>query len=152
MINDTNRTIPSWDSYFLQLAALISTRSKDRSVQVGAVIVDCMHNVISSGYNGFARGIDDDVDSRHERPTKYLWIVHAEENAILAAARSGHSTLNCLLYCTHPPCSRCARGIIQAGIVGVYYPDCVTIPTMISDLAVGKGMLDEARVRRVVVK
>jgi dCMP deaminase len=142
----TNR--PDWDQYFLSMAPLAATRSKDRSTRVGAVIVDVNHSVIATGYNGFARGIDDNIDSRHERPAKYLWTAHAEENAILSAARLGHATEGAFLYCTHAPCSRCARGIIQAGVTRVYYPISTVIATMTDDINLGLDMLDEAHVGR----
>jgi len=82
-------TRPTWNRYFLDLAALAATRSKDHSTKVGAVIVDTMRNVIATGYNGFPAGINDDLEERHQRPMKYFYTVHAEENAILSAARRG---------------------------------------------------------------
>ena len=63
----------TWDRYFLEMATLIASRSKDRSTKVGAVIVDGVRNIRACGYNGFPRGVDDDVEARHARPTKYLW-------------------------------------------------------------------------------
>lgn len=109
----------SWDRYFVDMAVLVSARSKDRSTQVGAVIVRDQ-TVISTGYNGFPRGVDDEVDERHERPAKYLWTCHAEENAILNASRIGASTQGSTIYVTPLGCcARCARGIHQAGITRV---------------------------------
>lgn len=142
---------PTWDQFFLQLAALTATRSKDRSTQVGAVIVDNASNVVSMGYNGFPRGIDDDVESRHERPAKYLWTCHAEENAILSAARRGAAVAGCMIYVTHHPCSRCARGIVQAGITRVVVPVGTMIPTMLEDIVTGLEILTEGGVEIVEV-
>jgi dCMP deaminase len=97
--------------------------SKDRSTKVGALVVGPAGEVRSVGFNGFARGVDDGAEERHERPEKYFWTAHAEENAIAQAARSGVATAGCTLIVTslHPCCS-CARMIIQAGITRVLAP------------------------------
>jgi dCMP deaminase len=116
-LNDTEK----WDRRFLELAALVATWSKDRSTQVGAVIVGPDREVRSTGYNGFPRDVDDEVEERHVNPEKYVWTEHAERNAIFNAARFGASTYKCLLYCTHPPCPDCARAVIQAGISEVVH-------------------------------
>jgi len=107
----------SWDEYFMGMAVYVATRSKDRSTKIGAVLVGPNKEVRSTGYNGFARKVNDDVDSRHERPTKYFFMEHAERNAIYNAARVGTMTEGCVLYVAgRPPCADCARAIIQAGI------------------------------------
>ena len=113
-----------WDQFYLGLANTISEKSKDRSTRVGAVIVGPNQEVRSIGYNGFPRGVDDERECRHERPTKYLFAEHGERNAIYNAARVGIPTQGCTLYVTSnpskfPPCADCARAIIQAGIVRV---------------------------------
>ena len=106
----------SWDNYFMDMAELVATKSKDRSTKVGCVIVGPNHEVRTTGYNGFCRGIDDDVDERHERPEKYLWAEHAERNAIYNAARNGIRVEDCTAYTTVFPCADCARAFIQSGI------------------------------------
>ena len=105
-----------WDSYFTSMAKLVASKSKDRSTKVGCVIVGPSNEVRSTGYNGFCRGIDDNVEARHCRSEKYLWAEHAERNAIYNAARNGIRLEDCTLYSTIFPCSDCARGIIQSGI------------------------------------
>lgn len=105
-----------WDKRFLELAEHIATWTKDRSRGVGAVIVNDDKRVVSFGYNGFPSGVDDDVDARHERPAKYDWTVHAEENAITNAARIGVATKDCTMYLNLFPCARCAGNVINAGI------------------------------------
>ena len=60
----------SWDSRWMDMARLVGSWSKDRSRKCGAVIVDSRNVLVSIGWNGFPRGINDDVDARHERPTK----------------------------------------------------------------------------------
>lgn len=111
------RDVPNWDKYFMGMAELVKIRSKDRSTQVGAVIVRD-HRIVSTGYNGFPAGINDDIESRHERPAKYLWTEHAERNAIYIAARHGISLIGTTIYITGGglACADCARAIIQAGI------------------------------------
>jgi dCMP deaminase len=80
------------------------------------VIVGPAHEIRSTGYNSFPRGIQDDVAARLERPAKYLWIEHAERNAICNAARAGTATEGCTLYVEIMPCMDCARAVVQAGI------------------------------------
>lgn len=108
----------NWDEYFMKMAEFVKIKSKDRSTQVGAVVVGNGHAVLSMGYNGFPRGVNDDIDLRHERPTKYLFTEHAERNAIYSAARNGVSLLGSTIYITGGgfACADCARAIIQAGI------------------------------------
>jgi len=112
-------SLPTWDKTFMDMAALIAKRSKDRSFQVGAVLVGPDCEVRSVGYNGFPRLVNDNIDERHLRPAKYLWTEHAERNAIYNAARVGIQTKGCTLYVTTAPCMRCARAIIQSGIESV---------------------------------
>jgi dCMP deaminase len=111
-------------------AVFYSMFSKDESTQVGAVIIDPDSKTeLSAGWNGLPRGVDDNVSERHERPEKYMWFVHAEENAIANAARNGIRLAGSTLYVTHLPCPSCARKVIQAGIKEVvvfsenYAPD-----------------------------
>lgn len=107
----------SWDEYFMDLARLVATRSKDTSTKVGAVIVGPNREIRSTGYNGFPRQVNDDIPARHERPMKYYYTVHSEQNAIFNACRAGTSVDGCTIYIAgRPPCSWCARAIIQSGI------------------------------------
>lgn len=108
-----------WDSYFMDLARLVSSRSKDRSTQTGCVIVGATNEIRSTGYNGFPRGVNDEAEERHARPEKYLWTEHAERNAIYNAARVGTPLAGCRIYLPWIPCMDCARAIVQAGIVEV---------------------------------
>jgi len=108
----------SWEEYFMTLALVASMKSKDPSTQVGAVVADNQtKKVISSGYNGFPRYLDDDKIPQ-TRPEKYLYVVHAELNAILHARRELN---NCTLYATVFPCCECMKAIIQTGIKTVIY-------------------------------
>ena len=109
----------NWDEYFMTMAYLAAMKSKDESTHCGSVIVDNMNHIVSTGYNSFVRGINDDVPERQERPEKYMWFEHGERNAIYSAANKGISTRGCRIYVTGIPCADCARGIIQAGITKV---------------------------------
>jgi dCMP deaminase len=111
----------NWTNYFLNIAEAVKEKSKDQRTKIGAVIVGKDNEIVSTGYNSFPRGIDDDVEERQQRPEKYFWMVHGELNAILNAARIGVSTNGCKMYLTCGiPCSNCGRAIINAGITEVY--------------------------------
>lgn len=110
----------NWTQYFLNIAHQVKLKSKDQRTQIGAVIVGPDHEIVSTGYNSFPRGIDDWIDERQERPEKYYWFEHAERNAIYNAARIGVATKGCVMYLTcGMPCADCARGIINAGIKAI---------------------------------
>jgi dCMP deaminase len=112
-----------WDLRFLNMAKEMATWSKDRSSKVGCIIVGPNREIRTSGYNGMPRGVNDEIDSRHERPLKYSYFEHSERNAIYNAARIGISLDGCTLYCGStlmgPPCVDCARALIQSGITRV---------------------------------
>lgn len=111
----------SWDEYFCKMAEHVKEKSKDRSTKCGSVIASSDHAVLSVGFNGFPRGVNDNVDSRHERPAKYSYTEHGERNAIYNAARHGIKLEGATIYLSGGglPCDDCARAIIQAGIVEV---------------------------------
>lgn len=106
----------TWDEYFIKMIDLIASKSKDTSTKVGCVIVDKNHSIISTGYNGFPRGVDDSKKERYERPMKYSYTEHSERNAIYNAARRGNKVEECRMYVDWLPCCDCARAIIQSGI------------------------------------
>ncbi len=118
-MSDLVRKVPNWDQYYLEVCRVVALRSKDPNTQIGCVIVGPAHEIRSTGYNSLPRGIRDDVPERLERPTKYLWMEHAERNAIYNAARAGTATESCTLYVEIMPCMDCARAIVQAGIAQV---------------------------------
>ena len=112
-----------------------------------AVIVDDRNVLLSIGWNGFPRGIDDDVDARHERSAKYKWTEHAERNAIYNAAANGYPTKGCTMILQWYPCADCARAIIRSGIAKLV---CVepnwNDPIWAEDFAVVREMLEESSV------
>ena len=108
----------TWSEYFLEMAHLVASKSKDPNTKVGCVVITEDKVVAATGYNGLPRGVEDRPE-RMERPAKYLWTNHAEENAVAQAARVGAKLKGGTAYVTHMPCSRCARTLIQAGIIKV---------------------------------
>ena len=107
----------------MTLAYTIAQGSKDIHTKVGSVIVGQDQEIISMGWNGFPRGIDDSLEGRYERPLKYSYTVHSELNSILNAARIGVSCKGSTLYTTLFCCHDCAKAIIQAGIKKVVYSE-----------------------------
>lgn len=131
----------------MALATHYASWSKDRSRQVGCVIIGPGNTQISEGWNGFPRGVDDNIDSRHVRPEKYLWTKHAEENAINNAARKGVTTMGATIYIPWFPCANCAGDIIQAGITEVVaYPPDANDPKWHGNMLLAADMLREAGV------
>lgn len=105
-----------WDKRYLNMAALVSTWSKDPRAQVGAVIVK-NNRVIATGFNGFPSEVLDNDDRLHDQQKKLDMVVHAEENAMIVAGRSAEGAT--IYVHGKPVCSRCAGSIIQSGIVRV---------------------------------
>jgi len=122
---------PPWDSYFMDIAALVSRRSTCIRRAVGAIIVKDKR-ILSTGYNGAPSGIAHCIEvgclreklkvpsgEKHELCRG----IHAEQNAIVQAAFHGVSIRGGTLYCTNLPCSICAKMIINAGIKNIFYQD-----------------------------
>ena len=137
----------NWDKRFLKLAKHISEWSKDPSTKVGCVVVGPDRELRSTGFNGLPRGIEDNEERLNNREIKYPLICHAEENAIMHAARIGISLKGCTAYVTWPPCTRCARSLIQAGVSTIVYPENIEIPERwMDDLNLSLNMLKEAKI------
>jgi len=120
---------PSWDEYFMDIAALVAKRSTCRRRQVGAILVGDKR-VLATGYNGAPTGIPHCLDvvclredlnipsgERHELCRG----LHAEQNVIIQAAYHGVCIRGSTLYCTHLPCSICSKMLINAGIKDIIY-------------------------------
>ena len=137
-----------WDIRFLKLATHISEWSKDPSTKVGCVVVGPDREIRSTGFNGFPRGIQDSDERLTNRDLKYPLICHAEENAIMHAARIGLALKGCTAYVTWPPCTRCARSLIQAGVSEIVIPSGLEIPDRWrDDFEMSMGLLREAGVK-----
>lgn len=143
-----------WHRHFLEMARLNSTMSKDPATRVGSVVVNADRLILGTGFNGFPRGIADDQRLK-DRDVKLNLVVHAEMNAIIAAARVGISVNGATMYtaCTDssgtvwggPPCTRCAVHAIQAGIRRIIaYPGKTAPSRWRDDIAYAQGILFEA--------
>ncbi len=120
-------TRPSWHEYFMQIAEKVSERSTCLHRHVGAVIVRSNH-IIATGYNNVPSGVPHctpDLCTRQNvqagQELEICRAIHAEQNAILQAARMGMCTDGATMYVTILPCYTCAKMILNAGIVKVYY-------------------------------
>jgi len=137
-----------WIGRLLKMAKDIATWSKDDSTKVGAVITTTMGEPVSWGFNGMPMGIDDSKSERHQRPGKYKWFAHAEQNAIDLA--QGDLT-GSVMFVTFSPCAACARSIIQNKIAFVVVDEDYTAEKMPErwqeDMLVAVEMLEEAGVK-----
>lgn len=131
LINDNTPVEPrspddvsTWDETFMAIAAIWAKRSKDPNTQVGAVIVK-NNQILSSGYNGPAHGLDNDKvswnRSGNPRLTKYASVIHAEQNAIYNILGLGITVYGASIYTTLFPCHECAKAIAQCGIKEVVF-------------------------------
>ena len=111
--------VSSWSEYYMGFAEHAARKSKD-STKVGAVLVGPDGEVRLTAYNGPPRGVMDKPE-RFERPQKYLYASHSEQNLVAFAARQGIRTEGCSVFVTHMPCSACARMLIQAGVRTIIY-------------------------------
>lgn len=120
-----------WRDRWMSMARLVAGWSTDPNRKVGAVVVDGRQVLLSMGWNGMPRGVREfdhpelpkgRYNTRWERPRKYLFVTHAEGNAIANAAATGRSLIDATIYVTLPPCADCAKLIIQSGIGKVVCP------------------------------
>src|ERR1700676_5246540 len=115
--------VDNWDEYFLNIAKAVSIKSKDPRCSVGAVVVSEDNIVLSTGFNGLARGVHDADEILSDADEKLRVICHAENNAIMNAARIGSRLQGATIYVTKFPCLACCNAIIQAGIKRIYTHD-----------------------------
>lgn len=110
---------PSKIKNYMDIAETVAMRSHDSQTQVGAILVNNRTGaILSTGFNGFVRGAPDHR-LPHQRPEKYPYIMHAEQNLITNCARHGISMEDCTVVCTKTPCSSCMRLLWQCGITSV---------------------------------
>lgn len=107
---------PSWTDYFLGLAKVVATRSHDLQTQHGCVITDSKNRILGVGYNGFARGLNDQ-ELPKTRPDKYPWMIHAERNALSNCIVRPD---NGIAYVTGQCCNDCIMALWQEGVSQVY--------------------------------
>ena len=136
----------------MSFADAAAALSKDRSTRVGAVALDENYNIIATGYNGFPRGVNDTIDGRHQRPEKYLWTSHAEENLVAQSAFKGSSLKgSTVLVSALFPCATCARMLIQAGVKRVIAPRAKSNERWAAQNEVAAQMFNEAGVEVVEI-
>lgn len=135
----------TWTSRFMGIAQAVAQWSKDPSTKVGAVAADVDRRILETGYNGLPRYVKDRPE-RMERPQKYMWTAHAEENLVAHAARD---RLNgATVYVTHMCCAACTRMLINAGVSRIVVgPGTTSMPQ--EQFEVAQDMLEEAGVELV---
>ena len=116
--------VDGWDEYFLNIAKVVSIKSKDPKCPVGAVVVSEDNIILSTGFNGLPRGVHDDDQTLLDADEKLRVICHAEGNATMNAARVGRRPLQgATIYVTKFPCLACCNAVVQAGIKRIYTHD-----------------------------
>jgi dCMP deaminase len=143
---------PAWETYFMEITALVAKRSTCLRRAVGAIIVKDKR-ILATGYNGAPSGIRHCAETgclreklkvasgqRHELCRG----IHAEQNAIIQAAYHGVSIRGATLFCTNMPCSICAKMLINAGIAKICYQSGYADPLSLE-------MIEEARIELVQI-
>lgn len=134
-----------WDSYFMSIAELVSSRSSDPNTKHGCVLVDKNNRVLSTGYNGPVRGYPNDkVD--YSRPNKYQWMIHAEDNAVLFAKCDLEGAT---AYITGHPCTPCFRRLVQAGVKRIVYGTRMSACLTDYEFKVCKQISDELKIKMI---
>ncbi len=120
---------PDWDTYFMRITKLVATRSSCLRRSVGAVLVKDKR-ILATGYNGAPAGMAHCEETGCLRDQLHIPSgerhelcrgLHAEQNAIIQAARQGTEIKDSTLYCTTAPCSLCAKMLINAGVTRIVY-------------------------------
>mmetsp|Transcript_26014 Transcript_26014/g.80069 ORF Transcript_26014/g.80069 Transcript_26014/m.80069 type:complete len:187 (+) Transcript_26014:72-632(+) len=121
----------SWHEYFASLALLVSARSPCQRLHVGCAIVR-ENRVLCTGYNGFFSGVPHRsiFANGHEQAT-----VHAEQNAVAHAARTGIALAGATAYITHYPCVNCYKTLVAAGISQIFYIDDYRNDEIVAELS-----------------
>ena len=144
---------PSWNSYFMNITNLVAQRSTCLRRAVGAVLVKDKR-ILSTGYNGAPANLKhclevgclrEQMGIESGKMHELCRGIHAEQNAIIQAAYHGVSVKGAAVYCTNQPCSICARMIINAGIVKIYYQSGYADP-------LSKELLAEAKIDLVQIE
>lgn len=132
---------------FIGIAHAVAAMSKDQNRKVGAVAVDDDGVILSTGWNGFPRGVHDLPERYKDREVKYKLVSHAEQNLVAQAARAGHPLLGSTVILSGLyPCSACAKSLIQAGVKKIIAPPHDVDPRWEDEAKWAKLMFDEAGV------
>ncbi len=112
---------PSWDSYFINLASEIAKRSPDPKKQVGCILVSENNIMISQGYNGLPRKVNEHDFDWSDRNLMRKLIIHAEMNCLLHAPKLPQLEKWCKLYCTMSPCIECLKMMKSYGVKEIIF-------------------------------
>ena len=124
-----------WHKYFMDIAELVSERSTCDRKKVGAVIVKDK-NILATGYNGSIAGLEHCDDIGHDLVGGHcVRTIHAEQNAIVQAAKHGVAINNAEIYVNTYPCWNCFKLLANAGIKTIYYKDAYNIDPRIPESA-----------------
>lgn len=135
---------PSWDEYYLTIAYVVAQRSFDASSKCGCVLVSKDNRVLSTGYNGpLKHSIDEEIPLT--RPEKYYYMLHGEENALLAYNGSYQDIQNSTAYITGRPCHKCLRMLLQKGVTKIIYGENKTKVVDEIDMKAQGLMIDHQR-------
>ncbi|MEA1913488.1 MAG: cytidine/deoxycytidylate deaminase family protein [candidate division WOR-3 bacterium] len=123
---------PSWDEYFMKITELVATRATCLRRKVGAILVR-NKRILTTGYNGPPSGIRhceerggcirDELKIPSGERMELSRAIHAEQNAIIQAAKMGISIQDSTLYVTTHPCFTCAKMLINAGVKKIIYKE-----------------------------
>jgi len=157
MVTTKDKTLkrPTWDTYFMNIAHVVASRATCLKRQVGALIVKD-EQILATGYNGAPRGMKhgtevgclrDQLDVPSGTHHELCRGLHAEQNAIIQAARSGVNVEGGTLYCTYMPCVICSKMIINSGIKRIvfngYYPDELAVQ-MLNESKIDVSLYEES--------
>lgn len=137
---------------YLPIAESVASLSKDGRNKVGAIALGPVgFEIRSTGVNGLPRKVEEHHPERHEKPEKFFWYCHAEENLVANAARFGASLEGCHVLVTSIfPCSTCARMLINSGIASVTAPapdPSTTSEKWVEESIRSTQMFNEAKVK-----
>ena len=133
----------SWDQYFMQLAQKASTRATCDRLHVGCVLVKERH-IVASGYNGSVSGTPHCDDVGHDLQEGHcVRTVHAEMNALCAAAKNGVCVRDTTIYITHYPCWLCFKLLAQSGVERIVYGQRYRLDSRVEETAALKGIVLE---------
>jgi len=132
---------------FIPVIKAVASLSRNPKRAVGAGIFTRDFSIVATGFNDLSKGIPH-LAEMYIQPNKSKYLAHAEENAVAQAAKYGHATQGCIMLTTGlQPCSRCARLIVQAGIIEVYYPVLdVVDPKWEEDFVFARNILSDGGV------
>lgn len=129
-----------WDDYFMGIVKAISVKSPDPRTKHGCVIVNRHNQILATGYNGYARGVNHDLMPKDDM--KYLITIHAEENAIINATQSLVG-IGCKVYVSGKPCVQCLTKLVSIEPIKIIIGDTKSIKGNINNTDIVNQYLEE---------